>query len=358
MLTYTFPTNFQLDLLEQELVIDPASFIGVGRLAPVRDFFTQRVQWEQLDLERGMTAPHNMETDPKIDTRPGSVLREYDPIAFKESDLIKEKELLRAREIGTINNVVSLDRLVARILAARKLKTWVRMEWAIWAMFGGALAIDENGVKVSETFPVQTFATTVPWATHETATPLKDITNACLKFRGTGASGQGGVIYVNQTDLNDLFQNKNEDDLWGFRGTNFVSQTYSLQQVNDIFAARGLPKIEVYDQGYIAANGTWTPFIPNGHPVLLGKRVQMGQVIANFASTPSMHRVQGGLWQPGYFSILEVNGGPNSGAATVSGEALGQAANPNLKLTGGIYGGPILWYPLSVISLDVTHTGA
>jgi major capsid protein E len=358
MLTYTFPTNFELDLLAQELVIDPAAFIGVGRLAPVRDFLTQRVQWEQLDLERGMTAPHNMETDPKIDTRPGATLREYDPIAFKESDLVKEKELLRAREIGTINNVVSLDRLIARIMAARRLKTWVRMEWAIWAMFGGALAIDENGVKVSETFPVQTFATVVPWATHATATPLLDIINACLKFRGTGASGQGGVIYINQTDLNDLLQNKNNDDLWGFRGTNFVSLTYSLEQVNAILSGRGLPTIELYDQGYIAANGIWTPFIANGHPVLLGKRVQKGQVVANFASTPSMHRTVNGLWAPGYFSILEINGGPNTGAALVNADAMGNAANPNLKITGGIYGGPILWYPLSVIALDVTHTGA
>jgi hypothetical protein len=358
MLTYTFPTNFELNLLAQELVIDPASFIGVGRLAPVKDFFTQRVQWEQLDLERGMTAPHNMESDPKIDTRPGSVLKEYEPIAFKESDLIKEKELLRAREIGTINNVVSLDRLIARIMLARRLKTWVRMEWTIWQMFGGALAIDENGVKVWETFPVQTFTTTVPWATHATATPLLDITNAALKFRGTGASGQGGVIYLNQKDLNDVLQNKNDDDLWGFRGTNFVSQTYSLKQVNDILSSRGLPTIELYDQGYIAENKTWTPFISNGHPVLLGKRVQPGQTIANFASTPSMHRTQNGVFAPGYFQIMEVNGGPNNGAVTVSADALGQVANPNLKLTGGIYGGPILWYPLSVIAMDVTHTGA
>lgn len=355
MLTYTFPTNFQLDLLEQEIVIDPAAFIGIGRLAPVREFLTQRVQWEQIDSERGMTAPHNMETDPRIDKRPGSVLREYDPIAFKESDLVKEKELLRAREIGTISNVVSLDRLIARIVSARKLKTWVRMETCVWAMLGGALAIDENGVKVSEVFPVQTFATTVPWATHATATPLLDLMTACLQFRGTGASGQGGVVYANQTDLNHLLQNKNDDDLWGFRGTNFVSQTYSLQQVNDILSARGLPTIELYDQGYIAANGTWTPFIPNGHPILLGRRVQKNQVIANFATTPSMHRRVNGIWAPGYFSILEVNGGPNTGSVA---EGLGDAANPNLKVTGGIYGGPILWYPLSVIAMDVTHTGA
>lgn len=358
MLTFTFPTNFQLNLLAQELVIDPAAFIGIGRLAPVMDFYTQRVQWEHLDLERGMTAPHVMGTDPKIDRRPGSVLREYTPIAFKQSDLVKEEELLRAREIGTIGNVVSCDRICARILAARKLKTWVRLEWSIWQMFSGNLAIDENNVKVSEVFPVQTFATTVPWATHATATPLKDVTAACLKFRGTGATGQGGVIYLNQTDLNDLLQNKNDDDIWGFRGNNFLALTYSLDDLNKIFAARGLPSFELYDQGYIDANGTWTPFIPNGHPILLGKRVQQGQVVANFASTPSMHRIENGIWAPGYFTIIEVNGGPNTGSATMSGEGLGRSSNPNIKLTGGIYGGPILWYPLSVIALDATHTGA
>ena len=356
MLTFTFPTAFSLDRVTQEYWVNVKNFIGIGKYAPVYKFLTQRVQWEELDAIRGMTVPHVMGTDPKIDKREGSKLREYEPIPFKESDVIDERELLRAREIGTIGNVVNLDRLVARTMKRRSDKTFIRMEWAVWQMFAGQLEVNENGVYVKETFPVQHFATVVPWSDHANATIVKDLEDLSLLYRGTGATAAGATIPINRKDLNHVLNNKNPDDLWGFRGTNFVSTTYSLKQVNDILEGRGVPTFELNDTGFIDKNKNFQSFIADGHPSVIGKRPE-GDVIANFGSTPSMHRQENGVDAAGPFSILEVNDGPNNGVA-VTGSALGQDSNPNLKVTGGIYGGPVLWYPRSVIALDTTHTGA
>lgn len=357
LVTVQYPTNFELFELAREYSVNRNAFIGLSKYAPLKESFVQRVVWQQKDILRGYTAPHVMGTDPKVDTRLGAVEREYTPIAWKESDVLGEKEILRAAEIGTIGGVMNLDREAAQVMQDRMDKTFISQEIAIWQMFAGRLLINENGVKVDEPFPVQTAQTTVPWSDHANATIIKDLQAWALLFKGTGAKAAGATIPINQKTLNDVLNNKNDDDLWGFRGPSFVSLTYSLDQVNNILTARGLPNFELYDEGYVDAAEEFQDFISDGHPMIMGKR-PAGQTIASFMTTPSMHRRQDGKFAPGYFSIINANGQPNVGSASIDLETLGADPNPRLKLTGGIYGGPVLWYPRSVIALDVTHTGA
>src|SRR4051812_31088187 len=125
MITYKYPTNVALDIVTQEYVAQTEKMLG-EQIMPFTDTATQRVQWDELDSERGMTAPHVMGTDPKIDVRPGSTLREFEPIAFKETDLVKENELLRARALGTLGGVVNISDLIARIAKARVDKNRIR----------------------------------------------------------------------------------------------------------------------------------------------------------------------------------------------------------------------------------------
>src|SRR6266567_1229934 len=156
MLTYTFPTNFQVNLLTQEYQVNTAAMIGIGRVAPVLPVDTWAVEWDQIDNEVGMTPAHQIGTDPKIQARPGSVHRRYEPGYFKGSEMIDEGELIRARALGTFGGVVSLDETVARRMAARQDKTFIREEFCVWKALAGRLQINESGVKIDETFPVQT----------------------------------------------------------------------------------------------------------------------------------------------------------------------------------------------------------
>ncbi|PYS88980.1 MAG: hypothetical protein DMF64_18930 [Acidobacteria bacterium] len=351
-IVYRFPTNLSMTEVTQEYMIEREKLLGI-QIAPFEEFMTQEVEWDELDAERGMTAPHNMRSDPKIDRRPGSKLRKYSAIPFKETDVVQEEELLRARQYGSLYGVVDLHWIIARIMKARVDKTFLRAEWCIWSMFRGLLDINENGVRVHETFPVQTFDSAVDWDQFVTATPLADDMAVALRFAGTGASAKGAKAYCNQATLNMRLKNRNEDDLYGLR-KNATSVVFGLKEMNELLDERGLATYEVYDEGFNDDDGDFERWLEDDEVVVIGKRPQ-GQKVAGFAMTPSLHLIKNGMQAPGFFSILEVNGHGNSGMTEVSAADLGAGKNPKLEITGGVYGGPRLPYPRSVIHMQVKH---
>lgn len=349
VLTLTYPTNLELTQVIQEYQIDAAGFKG-AEILPDEETMSQRVQWDEMDNERGMTAAHVMGTDPKIDLRPGSKVREYTPIAFKETDLVKEDEILRSRELGTLGNVVSLSGIIARIAKARKDKTWIRKETLRWDTLRGRIQLNENGVFVDETFPVQQYQSTIAWSNLTTATPLRDFNAVKLLFRGTGATIAGAKAYINQTTANWILENQNPNDLKGFQNSNFVQLPYSIEEANKVLSSRGLPTLEIYDDGYFDINGVFQTFIKDGDVHIVGKR-PAGQKVGGWMSTASLHRNVNGMPAPGYFSIIEVNGQPSTGATTISTANLGASKNPKFDITGGEYGGTIMRFGRSVIRM-------
>lgn len=353
-IVYRFPTNVSLDEATQEYFIQRGLLIG-DKIMPFKEHWTQRVQWDELDSERGMTAAHNMKSDPRVDNRPGSKLREYTAIPFKQTEIITEDELLQARQMATLGGVIDLHELVGRRIKAREDKTFIRAEWCRWQALRGELDINENGVHVHETFPIQTYDVVDDWDDFENATPLADDLAVKLMFRGTGASAQGAVAYLNQTTLNWKLQNANDSDLRGFRSQNFLSLAYSLEELNKIQVARGLPVYEVYDEGFINDDGDFETYIHDGEVIVIGKR-PTGQVVGDFSMTPSLHRMKNGMQAPGFFTIIEVNNQSNRGMTEVSLADLGAGKNPKIEITGGVYGGPRLIYPRSVIKMRVKLT--
>lgn len=336
----------------QEYVIERDKLLGIT-LAPFEELMTQRVQWDELDAERGMTSPHNMNSDPRVDTRPGSKLREYEAIPFKETDVIREDELLRARQMGSLYGVIDLSWIIGRTVKARVDKTFLRAEWCIWSMFRGLLDINENGVRVHETFPIQTFDSVVDWDQYDTATPLGDDMAVALMFAGTGATAKGAKAYCNQATLNMRLKNHNDRDLFGLR-KNATDVRFGLKEMNELLDERGLATYEVYDEGYVDLNGNFQRWLLDGEVTVIGKRPQ-SQKVASFGMTPSFHIQKNGMPAPGFFAFLEVNGQPNPGALEVSAASLGAGKNPRIEITGGVYGGPRLPYPRSVIHMQVKH---
>jgi hypothetical protein len=177
---------------------------------------------------------------------------------------------------------------------------------------------------------------------------LKDGNAVSLMFAGTGASAKGGREYMNQRMVNLLLENANNKDIAKFRGSNFRDISYSVEDLNKVLDSRGQPIIVPYDEGWNDKNGDFQRFIPDGESIVVGER-PMGQKVGGFGMTPTLHRTKNGLPAPGYFNFLEINGQPNRGSITVDAELLGSAANPNIKNTGGVYGGPFLWYARSII---------
>lgn len=351
-LVLSFPTNAELNEVVQAFQDDPSQHIGASIL-PLAETMYQEVQWDERDADRGLTAPHVMGADPKIDIRQGSTRRRYTPIPFKETDLLKEDEILRARQLGTMAGTLDLSQEIARIARDRFNKTMARIEKLRWDTLNGSISINENGVVVNEAFPVQGYASNAPWSDPELAEPLADFNAVKLKFRGTGASAAGAKAYMNQSTANYLLANQNAADLKGFQNQNFLQLPYAVEEMNKILAARGLPEIVVYDGFYVDESGTTRMFIPDDAVIVVGKR-PAGQTVGDFMSTPSLHNNRGGQPAPGYFSIVSVNDTPSELAGSVSMGQLGSAKNPKVEITGGIYGGTRLIYPKSVIRMDVS----
>lgn len=351
-LVLTFPTNAELNEVVQAFEVDPSQHIG-STILPMAESMYQEVQWDERDADRGLTAPHALGADPKVDIRQGSTRRKYTPIPFKETDLLKEDEILRARQLGTMAETLDLSQEIARIARDRFNKTMARIEKLRWDTLNGSISINENGVVVSETFAVQSYTPSGDtWDTPDTSTPLADFNAVKLLFRGTGASAAGAKAYMSQATANLLLQNQKAGDIKGFQNQNFVQLPYAVEEMNKILAARGLPEIVVYDEGYIAENGTFTLFLPTGKVIVVGKR-PAGQSVGDFMSTPSLHNNRGGQPAPGYFSVIEVNGHASEAAGSVAMGQLGKAKNPKVEITGGIYGGTRLIYPKSVIKMNV-----
>jgi hypothetical protein len=348
-ITFKFPTNVELEMMTREYVAKRERFIG-QQIIPLKETMAQKVQWDELDNERGMTVPHQMDADPKVSKRPGSKLREYTPMFFKEKELIKESELLNARAFGTLGGMINIEDLVLERLRARIDKDFIRCEWLIWKMLQGGFTINENDVAVSETFDVQTYDPLVEWDTPATAKPLADIEAVGLLLRGKGATASGAKIYVNRETLNNILAVTNQSDIAAFRNANFVNVNYALGDLNKIYEARGLPMFELYDEGYINANGDFETFIGDGKAILVGKR-EAGQGHGAFMLTPSLHKQSNGMPAGGFFSMIEVNDKvTNSGVVSLN--DLGAAANPKIGVTTGFYGGPTLFYPKSIVVIN------
>lgn len=199
-----------------------------------------------------------------IGARPGvtRVTGELPPISRKirlgEYDRLRQR-----RDTGAIRNAILSDaERMARAVAARL--ELARGE----ALYRGQLSISENGVVATVDFGRAGGHTVAPgtlWSTVATATPLADL----ISWRDTyiNTNGQApGALLMSTTVLGYLLRNAEIRALAASTaGTpSIVSQT----TVNAVFAAYGLPPIEVYD-AQVRVNGSATRVIPVDRVVML-----------------------------------------------------------------------------------------
>jgi hypothetical protein len=355
MITYRFPTNVSVEgVLQEYAMVQQEELLGLSWM-PFKEVETQRVIWDEMDRDRGATAVHNMDADPKIGSRPGSKRHEYTPIPHKETDLLKESDILMPATLGTLGGVIDLSAEVGRITKARADKNFIRAEVEAWMALKGLLVYTnaEEGIAIHETFPIQTYDVEVDFDDLDNAKPLHELNVVTRRFRFTGARAAGAEMAMNSTTAAWILENRNDNDLKRFQNSNYLTLAYSVEEVNKILTARKQPTIIVYDEGWVDDDDEEQLFLADGEIVIKGKR-PAGQTVGDTAMTPTTHRVKNGQPAPGMFSIIEVNGQPNPGAITV--QAIGSSKNPKIEITGGYYGGPRLRYPRSIIKVNAKVT--
>lgn len=346
-LTFLIPTNEELRAPIQNFVQKTDDFLGL-QILPFADSFAQFIETEETEEDEGMTMPHVLGTDPKIDERKGSKRFRYTPLYFKESDVLNEADILRARQLGTYGKPVDLLTEVTKLARKRATKTMIRIEHTIWQTLGGRLQFNENGVKVDESFAVQEHNPIALWSDPANATPLTDLDVAGDKFDPTGASMEGAIIAANRQTWRLVMANQNDKDLKALDKTQWGNFRFMFSELAKIIGDKCGATIKSYDEGYKAKGGAFTKFLQTGEVRIIGKR-RDGMPVGNWWSTPSLHIMKGDQSQPGYFVLVEANGRPSTGAFT----EVGQVANPQIKVTGGIYGGPNLDFEDNVIKLQV-----
>ncbi len=352
--TVTYPTNAEIDETIQAYIPEVDKFIG-SQFMPIKPRNTNKVRWTEKNKMRGKTSVHKRGNEPHVDDREGSVEREFSPIDFKETDVIGEKEILEKRQEGTWGEPIDLEDTVVETIQDRADKTMIAVEDTRWNAFRGSLTINEKGVKVSETFPVQTHEPLVEWNDFPNAKPLMTLDEIGDKFDGTGARNEGAIHVMSRKTLRLLWQNNNELDLKKFAGSNFVDVMNGLAAFNKLLQDRNGSMVMITDEGYIDDANAYIRFVKVGEIFTFGKR-PMNQMIGEWQATISLHRQEGGKPIGGYFSILEANGQASDGATSISLAQLGAGKNPKFEITGGIYGGPTLKYPQSIVYTKVLDT--
>lgn len=340
MATLIYPTNAELTQVGQvkapKLTMDDPIF----EILPVENRDTTTVMWEQEDDYTGLQQVRGKGGVPSRVKRTGAKSYSMKPGVYGEFELIDEEELMERRKLGSFGETIDVTDLVMRKqdkLLSRRIDRQRATGWTLLTTGSFSVANQDGTVMHTDSFSLQTFTATVPWATYATATPLNDFRAVQLLSRGKGVRFDGSATaYVNRVTFNDMLKNANASDIAG-RRTNGLNTLLALNgaELNTILLGEDLPQIKVYDEGYINDAGTWTPFIANAKAVVVGTRVD-GSPIGNYLMTRNPSHP---TYEPGAYSFVIDHGG--------------QAVPRTIEVHDGHNGAPVIYFPSAIVIMNV-----
>lgn len=335
--SFSYPNSVELREIEAlkmpRLVLNSPIF----RHFPFAGSPSHLLQWKQKDNFGGMTQPRGLNGMPPRVATVGEKEFIFKPGIYGEHMAIDEEEMTVRASSTNLNTPVPIDDLVTARQDQLLLRRLNRIEWLCWQIVtqGMFIAHDARGViQHRASFAIQEYTAPILWSDRTLSKPLEDLSNVGIMGRGTSTDfGASAVAYVNRVTGNNIARNINAGDFGGKRvnGGNTIT---SLNEVNAILTGDGLPNIVVYDEGYDDANGTWTPYIPNSKAVVIG-RLMNGEQIGEFRYTRNANGTPIGAPEP-YTKVIEKNQVPLE-----------------LEVHDGFNGGPVIYFPGSVVTMSV-----
>ena len=335
----TYPSNSELMAIQQEflptLTLNDLSF----QLMPIFAHDAAYVEWEQRDNFTGLQQIRGIEAEPPSVPNVGWKRWKMEAGVYGEWDHISEKAIIERRVPGSYNMPISIDDLVIEkqdYLLSRRID---RLRWLIWTLFttGSFSCSGPNGnVLHAGQYNLQTATASPVWTDHTTSHPMADLLALLLSYRGISAQfGANGMMIMNRATANHLLLNNNTADLGKQRGQ-YGQTLFSVDLVNDILVANGLPRLVIYEAGYYPdGGGAFIPFIPDGKVVLVGERPN-GESIGEFQMTRN---------------ASNPNAAP--GPYTYVSDSLdsGRRVPRKIRMDDGFNGGPTLTFPRLIIVL-------
>jgi hypothetical protein len=297
------------------------------------------LEWDQLDNYVGLQQVRGLDGQPGNVLSVGGVRFRATPGVYGEFMTIDELELTTRRQFGTFATPVNISDLVMQKqdqLLSRRID---RIRYIGWTLLStGTFSVSNaNGVIHTDTYALQTYDAST-WATVATATPLADMRAVQLLGRGKGVSfGVGAVAIMNRVTFNRMISNTNSADLAGRRTAGLsLATVLSLADTNALLAGEDLPRVVIYDDGYLNDAGAFVPFIADNKVIVVGQR-QAGQIIADYAMTRNANNPN---LEPGaYMKVLDH----------------GEDRVPRMiEIHDGHNGGPRIYHPGSVVLMDVS----
>lgn len=340
MTAFLYPSNAELQEIEQDLLPDLLMTDPSFEIMPIETEDTDLVMWEQEDNYPGLAQAGALNSEANKVDAVGFNRYRLAPGYYREFMLVDEEELTRRRKIGDFSQPIDITDLVRKRqdqLLHRRVTRLKYINWTLLATGSFTVAAPGGGTVHSDSYPTQTFTSSVHWFTSATATPLADFRTAQLLQRGHSVTfGRDATAYMNLSTWNNMIANTNSADLYGRRTAGFGTYE-NVQDVNKLLTGDNLPTIQIYDGNYLDANGNVQLYIPNNTVVLVGKRLDK-RPIAKYVMT--RNAAAPGL-APGPFVTV------------VDTADCGQPIPRNIKVYDSHNGGPAILYPSAVVVMNV-----
>lgn len=351
-----YPTAAAINEIAPDLnARDMASRVGL-QIFPVVQKPTFNVRWFQGDNPYGLMQYRGLDGSPPKVQRLGMSEFIYTPGVYGEFTSITEQEILTRASPGNLMLPIGISDLTVRDMSLLTTRMNDRMEANVWTLLTtGSITLPAPGPAGAnvyvDSYTLQTYTASVPWATTATATPIVNIQAAQQLSVGHGASfGAEATLYMNQVTANALINNSNAADFGGRRNM-YGATLNNIEAFSTYFQNQGLPSIRVYDTGYqnqpVAGPETspstqFTKFIPNNIAVLVGKRPG-GQPIGEFQQTIQAMQPGSGVGPGRYQFIKDFSRGINCAVEIP----------PRVEVHMGFNGGPALQYPSNIVIMTV-----
>lgn len=337
---YLFPTSAELREIEQDLLPVLTEEDPIFELMPLEDEDADVILWEQMDTYYGLQQVRGINGEPPSVVAVDINRYRMEPGYYGEFMEVDEAELTRRRIVGSFNQPIKIEDLVRQRqeqLLDRELKRIKYIGWTLLATGTFSVSLKDGAVAHTDTYPLQTFTSTVSWSTASTATPLADFRAVQLKARGHSVSfGADATAFMTQVTWNQMISNQNSADLYG-RRTAGLATYENVEQVNKLFQGDNLPAIRIYEGGYLDNSRVWHPFIPDGTVIVVGQRPNK-RPVGNYTLTRNVNNPDG---EPGMFTTV------------VDSLATGTPVPRRIQVFKGHNGGPKIYFPSAVVVMTV-----
>jgi hypothetical protein len=339
MATYQYPRSAELAEIAQKLLPVLTMDDPVFKVLPVREMNESLIMWDQKDDYIGLQQIRGLNGQPGRVARRGAKRYIMEPGVYGEFQSIDEMELTQRAKLGTFGERINIEDLVIQATEELLHRRIARIRYIAWTLLStGTFSVSSptGGVMHTDTFTTQTFSANVGWSTAATSTPLADFRNVQLLSHGYSVDfDQRATAFMNRQTLNYLLANSNAADLYGRRVAGLATAN-NLNDVNSILTGDGLPKIEVFDEGYLNDSGTWTQYLANGKVVVVGER-RDGAPLGEYLMTANVNSDKGyGSYTTVVDSIEHDNPVPR-----------------NITVHDGHNGGPKLDFPSGIVVMSV-----